>query len=205
MPTLREKVNNWHGFLIRQLQEKCREQMPTVPHHQPEENQHYGPTYRHHPNNQHWRTDPEDNIPTITTDKQILKTPPQQSPLTNRSWRHHPNNHHWRTDPKDTTSTITIGEQILEVVDKVTYLGSTISNNLSLDAELNVRIDKASTIMVRLLKRVLDNTMLTFNIKMRVYQACVLSTLLYGSESWLYIRTKSKDWTLSTCKTSVVS
>ncbi|KAK3765967.1 hypothetical protein RRG08_002210 [Elysia crispata] len=88
-----------------------------------------------------------------------------------------------RKDPKDTTSTITIGEQILEVVDKVTYLGSTISNNLSLDAELNVRIDKASTIMVRLLKRVLDNTMLTFNIKMRVYQACVLSTLLYGSES----------------------
>jgi hypothetical protein len=29
-----------------------------------------------------------------------------------------------------------------------------------------------------------DNTMLTHNTKMRVYQACVLSMLLYVSESW---------------------
>ncbi|XP_063590370.1 uncharacterized protein LOC134767242 [Penaeus indicus] len=36
----------------------------------------------------------------------------------------------------------------------------------------------------RLTKRVWDNTMLTINTKMRVYQACVLSTLLYGSEAW---------------------
>ena len=31
-------------------------------------------------------------------------------------------------------------------------------------------------------KRVWDNTMLTISTKMKVYQACVLSTLLYGSE-----------------------
>jgi hypothetical protein len=35
----------------------------------------------------------------------------------------------------DTTLKITIEKQILEVVDKLTYLGSTISNNLSLDAK----------------------------------------------------------------------
>ena len=39
----------------------------------------------------------------------------------------------------DTTPTITTDEQILEVVDKFTYLCSTISNNLFLEAELNVR------------------------------------------------------------------
>jgi hypothetical protein len=84
----------------------------------------------------------------------------------------------------DTTPIITIDEQILEVVDKFTYLGSTIFNSLSLDAELNVRIGKASTTMARQSKRMWDNTMLTRNTKMRVYQACVLSMLLYGSESW---------------------
>ena len=75
------------------------------------------------------------------------------------------------------------------MVDKFTYLGSTISSNLSLDDELNTRIGKAMTAMARLAKRVWDNTMLSINTKMRVYQACVLSTLLYGSESWtLYSR-----------------
>ncbi|XP_063585836.1 uncharacterized protein LOC134763209 [Penaeus indicus] len=79
---------------------------------------------------------------------------------------------------------ISIGDHTLEVVDKFIYLGSTISSNLSLDAELNTRIGKAATTMARLTKRVWDNTMLTTNTKMRVYQACVLSTLLYGSETW---------------------
>ena len=56
--------------------------------------------------------------------------------------------------------------------------------NLSLDSELDIRIGKASTAMARLAKRVWDNPMLTTNTKLKVYQACVLSTLLYGSEAW---------------------
>ena len=87
------------------------------------------------------------------------------------------------------TPHITIGEHALEVVDNFTYLGSCISSNLSLDSELNVRIGKAATAMARLEKRVCDNSLLTINTKMKVYQACVLSTLLYGSETWtLYSR-----------------
>ncbi|XP_063601126.1 uncharacterized protein LOC134777220 [Penaeus indicus] len=65
-----------------------------------------------------------------------------------------------------------------------TYLGSTISSNLSLDAELNKRIDKAATAKARLSKKVWDNKKLTTKTKMMVYQACVLSTLLYGSGPW---------------------
>ncbi|KAL8602544.1 hypothetical protein ACOMHN_062332 [Nucella lapillus] len=43
--------------------------------------------------------------------------------------------------------------------------------------------------MARLSKRVWENSMLTIKTKTQVYQACVLSTLLYGSESWiLYTR-----------------
>ena len=45
---------------------------------------------------------------------------------------------------------ISIGDYTLEVVENFTYLGSTISSNPSLDAELNSRIGKASTAMVRL-------------------------------------------------------
>ena len=65
-----------------------------------------------------------------------------------------------------------------------TYLCSTISSNLSLDAKLNTRIDKTSTAMACLAKRMWDNTVLTLNMKTKVYQACILSTLRYGSEAW---------------------
>ena len=79
---------------------------------------------------------------------------------------------------------ISIGDYTLEVVDTFTYLGSIIASNLSLDAELNSRIDKAATIMALLVRRVWDNSMLTIKTKMKVSQACVLSTLLYSSETW---------------------
>ena len=83
-----------------------------------------------------------------------------------------------------TAPSISIGDHTLVVVEKFTYLGSTITKNLSLDPELNSRIGKATTAMARLTKRVWENDMLTTKTKMNVYQACVLSTLLYGSEAW---------------------
>ena len=84
---------------------------------------------------------------------------------------------------------ISVGDYALEVVDEFVYLSSTISSNLSLDTELNTRIGKASTTMAHLATRVWDNSMLTTNTKMKVYQTCVLSTLLHRSETWtLYSR-----------------
>ena len=72
----------------------------------------------------------------------------------------------------------------LEVVHEFTYLGSTITDNLSLDAELNKRIGKAATTLGRLATRVWENPKLTTKTKMAVYNACFISTLLYGSEAW---------------------
>ena len=46
----------------------------------------------------------------------------------------------------DTPPVITIDNYNLDVVHQFTYLGSTISDNLSLDAEINRRIGKAATI-----------------------------------------------------------
>ena len=79
---------------------------------------------------------------------------------------------------------ITIDNTELEVVDTFTYLGSTVSSSTSLDAEISCRIVKAAAVMAKLNKRVWGNDLLSKRTKMCVYQACVLLTLLYGSESW---------------------
>ena len=79
---------------------------------------------------------------------------------------------------------ITIDNTELEVVDIFTYLGSTVSSSTSLNAEISCRIAKAAAVMAKLNKRVWGNELLSERTKMCVYQACVLSTLLYGSESW---------------------
>ena len=74
--------------------------------------------------------------------------------------------------------------QLLEAVDVFPYLGSIIAANASLNPEIKRRIAKASSTVGRLSKRVWENNKLTKATKMKVYEACVLSTLLYGSESW---------------------
>jgi len=79
---------------------------------------------------------------------------------------------------------ITIDGNQLEVAERFTYLGSTINNNLSLDSEIDGRIAKASSVMARLNERVWSNRRLSLHTKLKVYHACVTSTLLYGSETW---------------------
>ena len=92
----------------------------------------------------------------------------------------------------DTSPVITIDNYELDVVHQFTYLGSTISDNLSLDAEFNQRIGKAATMLGRLTTRVWENPKLTVATKMAVYKACIISTLLYGSETWTtYMPSKS--------------
>ena len=68
-----------------------------------------------------------------------------------------------------------------EVVEK--YLGSTTTSNLCLDVDINNCTRKSTSVMSRLSKRVWENSMLTENTKVRVYQDCVLNILLYGSEA----------------------
>ena len=79
---------------------------------------------------------------------------------------------------------INIDNATLDAVDRFTYLSSTTDSNLSLDAEINICIAKAAGIMSKLNRRVWQNNNLTQMTKLRVYQACVLSTLLYSSEAW---------------------
>ena len=60
----------------------------------------------------------------------------------------------------DDPPTININYYVLEVVHEFTDLGSTIADNLPLEADLNKRIVRASTTLSRLTKRIW-NTKLT--------------------------------------------
>ena len=72
----------------------------------------------------------------------------------------------------------------LEVVEHFVYLGSKISNDGSLDAEIKDRISKAAVAFGSLEDRVWSDKDLTLNTKLDVYKTCVLSSLLYASETW---------------------
>ena len=83
---------------------------------------------------------------------------------------------------------ITMEGNRLGVVDSFVYLGSRLSRNGSLDAEMSGRIAKASTAFGKLEKRVWSDHGITTNTKLSVYEACVLTVLLYGSETWTIYR-----------------
>ena len=62
--------------------------------------------------------------------------------------------------------------------------GSTISSNFSLHREIGKRIGKAATTFVRLTTRVWENSKFSVKTKIAMYNACIISKLLYRSETW---------------------
>lgn len=79
----------------------------------------------------------------------------------------------------------------LEVVNQFTYLGSTINSGLNLDTQIDKRIGKTVAVFARLTTQALENTKLSIKTKMAVYNPCVISTLLYWSETWTtYVKQK---------------
>ncbi|CAH1249728.1 Hypp8672 [Branchiostoma lanceolatum] len=86
------------------------------------------------------------------------------------------------------TPYITIGETELKAVQQFTYLGSTISSDARIDKEVDNRLAKANSAFGRLYRRVWSSKHLKKGTKVSVYRAVVLTTLLYGSESWVTYR-----------------
>ena len=88
------------------------------------------------------------------------------------------------------------GGYTLEVVEDFTYLHLG-SNNLQQPFPCRHWTEQTNLQNSSRRKRVWDNTMLTISTKIKVYQACVLSTILYGSETWtLYFRQERRHNTL---------
>ena len=79
---------------------------------------------------------------------------------------------------------ITINRQQLNMVDKFTYLGSTLSRNIVIDDEVNARLGKGSAAFGRLHKNMWNRRGITLETKIKNYQAIVLTTLLYGCKLW---------------------
>ena len=80
--------------------------------------------------------------------------------------------------------TIAVKGQRLQMVDKFTYLGSTLSRVMHIDDEVNARIAKAGAAFGRLRGNVWDRSGIRLDTKLKVYRAVVPSTLLYACETW---------------------
>ena len=88
--------------------------------------------------------------------------------------------------------TITVKGQRLQVVDKFTYLGSTLSRVVYIDDEVNARIAKASAAFGRLHGRIWDLSGIRRHTKLKVYRSVVLPTLLYACETWTVYQQHAK-------------
>ena len=82
--------------------------------------------------------------------------------------------------------TITVKGQRLQVVDKFTYLGSTLFRVVHIDDEVHVRIAKASAAFGRLHGSICiwNRSGIRLDTKLKVYRSVVLPTLLYACETW---------------------
>jgi len=88
---------------------------------------------------------------------------------------------------------ITVKGQRLQVVENFTCLGSTLSRSANIDAEVNNRIAKASSAFGRLKKTIWERIGISQGNKIKVYRAVVLTTLLYGCETWTINRRHEKQ------------
>lgn len=77
---------------------------------------------------------------------------------------------------------IKLDDKPLETVKKFWYFGST-NTSTSLDEEIRVGRGEAATAFGRLTKRLWNNKLHTIKTKIRMYETCALSTLLYCSET----------------------
>ena len=88
--------------------------------------------------------------------------------------------------------TITVNGQKLQVVDKFTYLGSTLFRAVHIDNEVTARTAKDSVAFGRLRTNVWERNGIRLDTKLKVYKAVVLSTLLYACETWTVYQRHAK-------------
>lgn len=98
----------------------------------------------------------------------------------------------WSATIPPTPPAFTVADEQLSVVPSFKYLGSILSEDSSIDNEVQNRIKQASAAFGRLRRRVFQNKNLHLRTKVCVYQAICITTLLYSCEAWvtysLYIK-----------------
>ncbi|KAJ3580962.1 hypothetical protein NHX12_017239, partial [Muraenolepis orangiensis] len=90
----------------------------------------------------------------------------------------------WSANIPSTPPTFTAAGEQLSVVPSFRYLGSILSEDNTIDNEVQNRIKQASAAFGRLRRRVFQNKNLHLRTKVCVYQAICITTLLYSCEAW---------------------
>ena len=80
----------------------------------------------------------------------------------------------------------------IERVKEFLYLGSVMADSGRMDIDVERRISQASRAFGVLRKAVFLDKNLTLSTKRKIYQACVLSVLFYGSECWTTLKKHTK-------------
>ena len=93
-----------------------------------------------------------------------------------------------RETAEDDEEPIDMGEEEIGAVKEFPYLGSVVAASGRIDSDIDNRIAKASKAFGALRRAVFLDKNLTLRTKQKIYQACVLSVLLYGAECWILLR-----------------
>ena len=83
----------------------------------------------------------------------------------------------------NTTVQISMNGQQLEEVMAFKYFGATLTKDGRSTANINIRLAIATTSMAKL-NKIWSSKDISFATKLKLYKTLVLSTLLYGCESW---------------------
>jgi nucleoside-diphosphate-sugar epimerase len=84
---------------------------------------------------------------------------------------------------KKTIHELKIGEYKFEGISRFTYLGSVLTENNSIIAEISERIKKGNATYYKN-RKLLTSKLLTRNIKLRLYLTLIRPFLTYGPETW---------------------
>ena len=77
---------------------------------------------------------------------------------------------------------------VIEQVQNMKYLGAILSADGTCEEEIEHRVGAAARVIGAMQKEVLERKELKKATKMRVYNAIVLSTMLYGNETWTVMK-----------------
>ena len=79
-----------------------------------------------------------------------------------------------------------------QMVDEFSYLGSVITSSGRMTVEVDKRVGQASRALGALRKAVFIDKHLKITTKRKIYNACVMSVLLYGAECWVLLNKQEK-------------